>query len=611
MLLCPVGVHAQFSAQLSATSDRGCNTFTVTIIDESGAPSGEIRNYNYGAGETLDTFFTFTSPGVYEITQTIQNADPRRASIFVEVIAPESPRSILANCQGTEAFVYANDDFYPAYWVDWGDGNTGQVSPGDLLTHDYGVLGTFNVTVKGLMDPAIPDAGLANLNCLSTTRQLTLTSAFVPAEINRVEVLNDDSIRLNYTLEEGFAYIVEMSTDGSTAFTALDTISSDDFASEYIVNNLDAGGSFYCFRITVFDPCSGASMPSETACSVVLTVAAENNQNRLNWSTESTDLQAFSIDRDSNIVASTVASEYIDADVTCGVEYCYRIVMSENNGLESLSQLVCETAFSTDTPPAIRDVSASVEDNIVVLDWEALEPAPAYYRIRKSQEGGEGFSTFQLDENTFSDTDSRPDRHRYTYRLAYENLCGNLSPETVVSPVFLSKETNTAILWTGYLGWENGPRGYILQKFSVDGELLDEVDMGLNGTFEETDFENLPQQVMYRVVALPADFGLPDVYSNFFTLTFPSFVVFPNSFTPNGDGLNDAFNFKGKYIIRYRLTIFTRWGELIFETDDPDEGWGGVIRSQPAPSDVYIFNAEFEDEMGREFSKTGEIYLLR
>lgn len=605
-----MGAHAQFSAQLSAVSDQGCSVFTVSIVDESGAPAGEIRNYNYGAGEVLDTFFTYTTPGVYKIVQTIQNANPRQDSIFIEVIAPETPEFILANCNGTEAFVYANDDFYNAYWVDWGDGNTGQLNPRELLTHDYGTLGSFNVTVKGLMDPTVSDTELANLNCFSTTRQLNLSSGFVPAVINRIEVLNNDSIRLTYTLDEDFAYYIEMSENGSTSFLPIDTISSADFASEYTVNTLDTEQNFYCFRITVFDPCNGSTTPSETACSITFSVTPENNQNRITWFSESADLNTYEVFRDSAFLTSLIPSEHLDQDVTCGIEYCYQVVMLENNGLESLSQTVCDIAFSTDLPPAIENISASVEDNIVVLNWEELVPPPANYRIRKSGQG-EGFTTFQTTESSFTDEDSKPDETQYFYRVSYENLCENLSPDMIASPVFLTKETNTSILWTDYQGWQNGPRGYLLEKYSADGELLEVVNMGMDTSFEETDFENLPQQVVYRIVGLPTDFGLPNVRSNFFTLTFPSFVVFPNTFTPNGDGLNDTFNFKGKYVIKCRLTIFTRWGELIFETENMEEGWSGAVKSQPAPSDVYIFNAEFEDEMGRQFSKTGEIYLLR
>ena len=69
---------------------------------------------------------------------------------------------------------------------------------------------------------------------------------------------------------------------------------------------------------------------------------------------------------------------------------------------------------------------------------------------------------------------------------------------------------------------------------------------------------------------------------------------FPNAFSPNGDNANDFF----KPTITcpfddYRLQIFNRWGDLIFETFDLKPGWDGSANGQAAPVDVYIYRVEF------------------
>jgi len=56
---------------------------------------------------------------------------------------------------------------------------------------------------------------------------------------------------------------------------------------------------------------------------------------------------------------------------------------------------------------------------------------------------------------------------------------------------------------------------------------------------------------------------------------FPTNTYFlPNAFAPNDDGLNDVF--KGKGIIfnmsQFNMTIWNRWGQNIFETNDPNQG---------------------------------------
>ena len=133
----------------------------------------------------------------------------------------------------------------------------------------------------------------------------------------------------------------------------------------------------------------------------------------------------------------------------------------------------------------------------------------------------------------------------------------------------------------------------------------------MDATYSETDLENLPQVLIYRVVALPSVSGISPVNSNFHQVTFPSNVFFPNAFTPNGDGLNDTFMFTGLFIQDFQMNIYNKWGELIFITKNQDIGWDGTKNSVLLPSGMYIFNAEFTDEAGVSFVKKGEVYLLR
>jgi gliding motility-associated-like protein len=63
-----------------------------------------------------------------------------------------------------------------------------------------------------------------------------------------------------------------------------------------------------------------------------------------------------------------------------------------------------------------------------------------------------------------------------------------------------------------------------------------------------------------------------DVYANFY------FYV-PNAFTPNNDGLNDWFGGRGEGYNTYQMQIYSRWGQLVFESDDPFQDWDGKMKS--------------------------------
>jgi gliding motility-associated-like protein len=66
------------------------------------------------------------------------------------------------------------------------------------------------------------------------------------------------------------------------------------------------------------------------------------------------------------------------------------------------------------------------------------------------------------------------------------------------------------------------------------------------------------------------------------------FLNVPTSFTPNGDGLNDVFTVQNSCgPTPYEVTIYNRWGEVVFNTKDLNQGWDGTYHGAPAPQDVY------------------------
>lgn len=90
---------------------------------------------------------------------------------------------------------------------------------------------------------------------------------------------------------------------------------------------------------------------------------------------------------------------------------------------------------------------------------------------------------------------------------------------------------------------------------------------------------------------------------------------FPNAFTPNGDSLNDVF--KPLFFCPVQtsfLTVYNRWGQKVFETRNPSEGWDGRVGGEDAPADVYVWYVEYEAvrASGRmKFVKKGDLTLLR
>lgn len=76
-----------------------------------------------------------------------------------------------------------------------------------------------------------------------------------------------------------------------------------------------------------------------------------------------------------------------------------------------------------------------------------------------------------------------------------------------------------------------------------------------------------------------------------------SSVYVPNSFTPNGDGINDVFRIITRGAQHYRLEIFNRWGELVFESSNPEEVWVGGKGDYFVPDGTYFWKLDVRDSL--------------
>jgi gliding motility-associated-like protein len=109
------------------------------------------------------------------------------------------------------------------------------------------------------------------------------------------------------------------------------------------------------------------------------------------------------------------------------------------------------------------------------------------------------------------------------------------------------------------------------------------------------------------------EFGCQDTASITIEVISQKEPALPNIFTPNGDGMNDNFQllFAGSNIVEYKLEVYARWGQLVFETSDPNAGWDGNYEEKPAPSDVYVYQMSYRLSDGTSKSESGEVTLLR
>ncbi len=89
-------------------------------------------------------------------------------------------------------------------------------------------------------------------------------------------------------------------------------------------------------------------------------------------------------------------------------------------------------------------------------------------------------------------------------------------------------------------------------------------------------------------------------------------VFMPSAFSPNSDGINDFFgpSFRPE-IIRYELTIYNRWGERVYQSENPFPGWDGTFKGQSCPEGVYVYTLSYFTDVNTVSHLQGTMTLIR
>jgi gliding motility-associated-like protein len=634
LLLVPATGFSQYlsnNGDFSLSEIRGCAPLTVTFTNlragecTGGSPCDvkfEVTNTISGcvaayvaspavpAVQNPAIPFTFTQPGTYRVITLYQGA--LCDELTVTVTPNIQPDFNIYTCGGFLAQVQVTDTNYDSYIINFNDGSpevTVPRGPAAVATHAF-APGPNSVSVRGI-DTNADD------NCSSRTKPF-LALATLPAPfISQLEVMSTSQIDLDFpTAEPNIVYRLEIATNNNSTFQVAHTVYNSTTATQ---TNVQTNQNFYCFRLGAFDPCNNTIVYSNIICSANFSATAQNNQNLLTWTTNTTGVSNFSINRDGSIIGNAFGSPFIDNSVTCNTTYCYQLRTNYANGSRSLSMPVCVTAQSTNIPTPILDATAVVSGSVVNLTWQQnVAFQPDHYNIFRK----EGSGNFRLISTTpgqaFTDVGYSPDVD-ICYQINYVDVCGNVAPMSAEICLIrlegsLNSENHTVLTWTSYTGWQNGVSEYVIEKYSEDGQLLQTVTVG-PGTNTYIDEEFLPDQqvVRYVVKANPVSPGLGQAVSNEIIIIKQAIITFPTAFTPDNQGPveNEIFRVFGQYVATFEMQIFNRWGEMIFATTDIDVGWDGKYRGQDVPDGTYAFIARLTDLSGQRFTRSGSVLLIR
>lgn len=107
------------------------------------------------------------------------------------------------------------------------------------------------------------------------------------------------------------------------------------------------------------------------------------------------------------------------------------------------------------------------------------------------------------------------------------------------------------------------------------------------------------------------DFGCSDTFGIRIVVDPNLSFYIPNSFTPNGDGMNDGFFGTGEGIEEYEMWIYNRWGQLLFYSKNKDRHWEGKFNGNDVQIGVYNYKFIIKDITNRTKVYSGEVTLTR
>jgi len=101
--------------------------------------------------------------------------------------------------------------------------------------------------------------------------------------------------------------------------------------------------------------------------------------------------------------------------------------------------------------------------------------------------------------------------------------------------------------------------------------------------------------------------------TQFFDIVIDNTVVkIPNAFSPGSSiGVNDELRISFTSVITFKASVYNRWGNLLFQWNDPAKGWDGRVNGKFVPTGVYYVIVEYKDSTGKNRSMSRAVNVLR
>lgn len=333
------------------------------------------------------------------------------------------------------------------------------------------------------------------------------------------------------------------------------------------------------------------------------------------------------------LIDTTRNTQYTDTNLINGSNFCYRIKAFEKGGIRTTtSNTSCLIPLFTPAPAFsyIRKVTVTGTDQVSIEAFVDASAIVSSYRLLRSNSQAGPFSLVASQNisgvSTVTFTDNvQTDEGPYYYAIVTYDTCGrSVITSQISNTILLSGETaadnSNVISWTDYAAWPNG-----VDRFNIyrsEGGIISSIPIATLSSntflFLESIVNNFSSggEFCYIVEAIEAP-GNPNLFSdssrsNEVCIKQQPVIFVPNAFHPGGL-FNPVFYPSNSFVPAdsYSLDIFNRWGEVIFHTNNPQEGWDGTSHGTFAPEGVYVYRIKSKNSDKSDLEKVGSLTLIR
>lgn len=575
----------------------------------------------------------YTTPGKYKLGQGILVGGVNLYTYkTVYILRPRKPEPTFILCDNYRVDVQIPKLEGERFVVDFGNGRRdttrNDLNPIARVSYSYPTAptGPVQINVRSLY------------NCgRDTTLTVKLLDPLVGPDSVIATKLGNNRVRIKVVSRS--RYLIQVNQAIPAGQTTLQLQREND--TTVIAQTVDDGRNA-CLFVQCRDNCNKL-ITTIPFCLGEARVAALSERNRMIYSAginaSGPSPSATSVElgmvRDGQLL-KTLPSTYADAvaglgvndsAVLCNRRYCYtarldyRYTYAANRSAVVSVNIPagCVRAISTRQPAVNQTPTISFENEVPVMRWRQSTDAVVkqYYVKRYDQTWQPPLSTDSTRETFYRDLRVAPRNVRVRYAIQVVDSCGNRSAIRFYHvPVRLAAQKNAVfnanLSWNRYEGWPKRPKGYLLQflddqrsRVIESRNLGDTIAHDLIGRFEGA------QNYAIRIAAVPDTNIVDTAYSNIIDFVQPARVYMPNAFSPNDDKINDLYLVKATFLRNYQMRIVNRWGVVVFESTDENEGWDGKINGNRAPIDVYVATVTGKDEEGNDVIQTNMVTLIR